>query len=59
MNEENDLPGKVSWRVVDAWACIPPCSYKENPFCHVQCPYFYECNQSEEEDFEDEETAPY
>lgn len=43
MKEENKLPGKVSWRVVDAWVAIPPCSYSENPFCHVQCPYFYEC----------------
>lgn len=48
-----DIPCKVSWRVVDAWYAIPPCSYTEDPYCHVQCPYFYECNQEEQEE-EDE-----
>lgn len=45
---ENELPGKVSWRVVDAWLCIPPCAY-EKPYCHIQCPYFYECYPPEVE----------
>lgn len=53
MNNENNLPDKVSWRVVDAWCCIPPCNY-EQPYCHVQCPYFYECNPPEE-DYDEEE----
>lgn len=45
---ENDIPDKVSWRVVDAWLCIPPCSYTTNPYCHKQCPYFYECYPEDE-----------
>lgn len=51
MIENNDLPNKVSWRVVDAWLCIPPCNY-EHPYCHVQCPYFYECYPEDEDDNE-------
>lgn len=47
---ERELPGEVSWRVVDAWLAIPPCNYKTNPYCHVQCPYFYECNPPYDED---------
>lgn len=47
MKEENELPGEVSWRVVDAWLAIPPCNYTEKPFCHVQFPYFYECYSDE------------
>ena len=43
----NEIPDKVSWRVVDAWLAIPPCSYTTNPYCHVQCPYFYECYPEE------------
>ena len=42
-NNTNELPGRVSWRVVDAWLAVPPCNYKEKPYCHVQCPYFNEC----------------
>lgn len=53
MNEENKFPEKVSWRVVDAWLAIPPCNDKQT-YCHVQCPYFYEC-YPEEQDFDDEE----
>ena len=53
--KKNSLPGTVSWRVVDAWNAIPPCSYKRNPFCHVQCPYFYECYPEEDECPDDEE----
>lgn len=41
--ENNEIPDKVSWRVVDAWNAIPPCTYKTKPYCHKQCPYFYEC----------------
>lgn len=49
-----EYPDKVSWRVVDAWLAQPPCEpWRENPFCHVQCPYFNECNPPE--DYEDEE----
>lgn len=48
-----EIPEKVSWRVVDAWNAIPPCSYNE-PYCHVQCPYFYECNPPEEPSEDDE-----
>lgn len=47
---EKQLPGKVSWQVVDAWLAIPPCTYKTNPYCHVQCPYFYECNPQNDEE---------
>lgn len=49
----SEIPtGHVSWRVRDAWLAIPPCTYQEEPFCHVDCPYFYECNPPEEEDEE-------
>ena len=48
---ESDLPDKVSWRVVDAWVAVPPCAYKE-PYCHVQCPYFYECYPEQFEECE-------
>lgn len=46
-----EIPEHVSWRVRDAWLAIPPCwpTYEE-PFCHVDCPYFTECNPPEEED---------
>ena len=47
--QEKKLPGEVSWRVVDAWLAIPPCTYKTDPYCHVQCPYFYECYPDEED----------
>lgn len=43
-----DIPEHVSWRVRDAWLCTPPCSYSK-PYCHIDCPYFYECNPPEEE----------
>lgn len=43
MDKRNDIPEHVSWRVVDAWLAIPPCNYSEHPYCHVQCPYHYEC----------------
>lgn len=39
-----DIPNyHVSWRVRDAWLVTPPCNFEE-PYCHVDCPYFYECN---------------
>lgn len=50
---KQEIPnGEVSWRVVDAWLAIPPCNYSE-PYCHVQCPYFDECNPPEEEEEEE------
>lgn len=49
-----EMPEHVSWRVRDAWNAIPPCSYAE-PFCHVDCPYFYECYPPEDDYDEDEE----
>lgn len=49
-----EMPEHVSWRVRDAWSAIPPCSYSE-PFCHVDCPYFYECYPPEDDYNEDEE----
>lgn len=48
-----DIPEHVSWQVRDAWMCIPPCNYSENPYCHVDCPYFYECHPQDEY-YEDE-----
>lgn len=42
-NHDERIPEKVSWRVVDAWLALPPCSYNYRPYCHVQCPYFHEC----------------
>lgn len=49
-----EIPDRVSWRVVDAWYALPPCDPStKNPYCHVQCPYFDECNPTE--DYEDEE----
>lgn len=45
---EHDFPDKVSRRVVDAWVAIPPCDpSSSHPYCHVQCPYFYECYPKE------------
>jgi hypothetical protein len=47
----DDIPNyHVSWRVRDAWLAVPPCNYKENPYCHVDCPYFDQCNPNEEEE---------
>lgn len=50
---ESYLPGKVSQAVVDAWVAIPPCWSVSHPFCHVQCPYFYECYPDEFEEVEE------
>lgn len=41
--KNNENPEHVSWRVRDAWLVIPPCNYKDRPYCHVDCPYHYEC----------------
>lgn len=38
----NEIPEHVSWAVVDAWMVKPPCSYTE-PYCHKDCPCYYEC----------------
>lgn len=51
----NDIPQKVSDAVVDAWWAIPPCWPEyEHPYCHIQCPYFYEC-YPEDEEYDDED----
>lgn len=42
----------ATWATIDAWKAIPPCTYKSEPFCHVDCPYHYECNTPEEEEEE-------
>lgn len=49
----NRISDKVSWRVVDAWLALPPCTYMSEPYCHVQCPYFYECNPDVYEECEE------
>lgn len=44
MATNNDIPNyHVSFAVRDAWRAIPPCTYEEHPYCHVDCPNFYEC----------------
>ena len=53
-DKDYQIPERVSWRVVDAWTAIPPCNYKVHPYCHVQCPYFYECYPDNEDDLYDE-----
>lgn len=45
---KREVPDHVSWRVRDAWLAIPPC-YGDHPYCHVDCPYFYECNPPEDD----------
>lgn len=36
-----DIPGRVSWVMVDAWKIVPPCDpAHEHPYCHWQCPYY-------------------
>lgn len=52
MNQK-DIPDHVSWRVRDAWLAIPPC-VGSHPYCHVDCPYFNDCNPEEEYDYDDE-----
>lgn len=48
-NTNSDVPQwRASYAVQDAWLCTPPCTYRQNPYCHVDCPYFYECYPDEE-----------
>ncbi len=56
VTEKNENPlftHHASWAVIDAWLAIPPCTYKDDPYCHVDCPYFNECNPPEEDMEED------
>lgn len=55
MKSTEDIPEHVSWRVQDAWLAIPPCSYTTKPFCHVDCPYHYECYPEFYDDYDDED----
>lgn len=41
-DNKNYFPDHVSWRVIDAWLALPPCTLS-HPYCHCDCPYFYEC----------------
>ena len=34
---------RVSWVIRDAWLVRPPCELL-TPYCHKDCPYYYECN---------------
>lgn len=43
-------PEHVSWQVRYVWLCMPPCTFSKNPYCHVDCPYFSDCNPEEEGD---------
>ena len=48
MKQKAIIPEKVSWRIVDAWLVMPPCTLsEEHAYCHVQCPYYHECNPEE------------
>ncbi len=53
-----EIPEKVSWRVVDAWLALPPCTSR-SPYCHYQCPYFEECHPEETESEDDEAWDEY
>lgn len=53
-----EIPDKVSWRVVDAWLALPPCTSR-SPYCHYQCPYYHECYPEEMESEDDEEWDKY
>lgn len=46
------IKNHAPWWVIDAWLAIPPCNNKNEPYCHVDCPYFYECNPPTEEEEE-------
>lgn len=37
----------------DAWKVTPPCTLEDGQ-CHIDCPYFYECGESDEENDEDD-----
>lgn len=43
------IPEHVSWMVRDAWLAVPPCTY-DIPYCHADCPYFYECFPDDDQD---------
>lgn len=53
--KNNEIPEHVSWRVQDAWLAIPPCNYSDSPYCHVDCPYHYECYPEYYDDYDEEE----
>lgn len=44
---KREIPEHVNWRIQDVRLAILPCTYDE-PYCHVDCPYFTECNPDEE-----------
>ena len=50
--KNNEIHEHVSWRVRDAWLAIPPCNYTTKPYCHVECPYHYECYPEYYDDYE-------
>lgn len=50
---KEEIPEHVSWRVRDAWLAIPPCN-GTHPYCHVDCPYYYNCWPEEYFDDDDE-----
>lgn len=50
--KNNEIPEHVSWRVRDAWLAIPPCSYTTKPYCHVECPYHYDCYPEYYDDYD-------
>lgn len=50
--KNNDIHKHVSWGVRDAWLAIPPCSYTTKPYCHVECPYHYECYPEYYDDYD-------
>lgn len=49
----------VSWQVRDAWLAKPPCNYSTQPFCHVDCPYYYECYPDQFDDDQDDDDERY
>lgn len=50
--KSNEIPEHVSWQVRDAWLAIPPCNLTTNPYCHVECPYHYECYPEYYDDYD-------
>lgn len=56
MSKNNtEIPEHVSWQVRDAWLAIPPCNYNTNAYCHVDCPYHYECYPEYYDDYDEDE----
>lgn len=43
------LENHVSWVIRDAWLVCPPCELS-TPYCHKDCPYYYECNGYDDPD---------